>query len=129
MKATDLELRLLVVRAALGGALNEKMAVRALAYEAGRSQRDVLAVAEQMESVGLPLYGGFTEVTTVQAAWLLGLIDRRIRDFCRTGRLGRVCGGRYIIPTQDLLRFAERPRPVGGAGVKALAELRAGKGE
>lgn len=91
----------------------------------GMTVREANAICTEMAMLGIDLSGRFSEVSSVQASYVLGVNDRKIREFCAQGRLGRTCGKRYIIPVDDLLRFAVIPRPVGGAGAKALAEQRA----
>lgn len=91
----------------------------------GMTVAEANAICSEMAGLGIDLSGKFSEVSTVQASYVLDVNERKVREFCAQGRLGRQCGGRYIIPVEDLLRFALIPRPVGGAGVKMLAEQRA----
>jgi excisionase family DNA binding protein len=71
-------------------------------------------------------------LTTSQAAARLGVSRRRVSLFIKTGRLKATPLGlaqrssgfqpsAWIISEEDLREFASRPRPVGGAGTKALA--------
>jgi hypothetical protein len=48
-----------------------------------------------------------------QAAARLGLSLRRIHQFCKSGRLGQPVGGVYVIPEDDLRKFAKKPRNPG----------------
>ena len=121
----DRKLRLAVFQAAA----DHNWDCKRIAKEQRVSQALIRDVSLEMEAQGLTTLGEFEEVSTKQAAWVLCVIERRVREFCRSGRLGRHCGGRYVIPVGDLLRFAGIPRHPGGAGIKQLAETRAGKGE
>lgn len=71
-------------------------------------------------------------LTTSEAAKRLGVSRRRVSLFIRTGRLKatplgtalRVSGPQpsaWMISEKDLEEFAALPRPMGGAGIKALA--------
>lgn len=119
----DNKLRLAVFKASVG----RKWDYKRIASEYRFTQKAVLAVTSDMESQGIPLNDDITEVSTSQAAWVLGVIERRVREFCRNGRLGRLCGGRYVIPVDELLRFTEIPRQPGGAGARQLAERKGKK--
>ena len=114
-------IRLEVFRAAV----EHRWDARAVARAAKCSRAEAEQTAVEMVGQGLPLSGGFAFLTTAQAAWVLGVIERRVRDYCGAGRLGLKIGGRFIIAPGDVLRFSVIPRPVGGAGVKQLAKSRA----
>ena len=48
-----------------------------------------------------------------QAARVLGVTDRRIRQLCQAGQIGVKIGSRWIIDRAKLEAFAQVPRPVG----------------
>jgi excisionase family DNA binding protein len=52
-------------------------------------------------------------LTTAEAAKILGVSERRVRQFCIAGRLGLKVGGRYTIDSEELQKFMEKPRPPG----------------
>ena len=48
-----------------------------------------------------------------QAAKELRLTPRRVRQFCKQGRIGQRVGGRYVITRRELNAFLSAPRPTG----------------
>jgi hypothetical protein len=100
---------------------------------------------EEMEGEGIPSLRIGGPLNTRQAAWVLGVIERLVRAYCGQGRLGYrdaslltnadafaskvaigrgagLAGTRWSIDKDDLLRFADLPRPV-GAKARAQKEL------
>ena len=108
------QLRLAVFEASAFGLFH----VKAIAGTIKTSQASVKQAACEMESHGMPTSGGFAEVSTTQAAWVLGVIPRHVRSFCQNGDLGRRVGGRYVIPVRELIQFAAIPRQRGGDRTK-----------
>jgi len=52
-------------------------------------------------------------VSIDQAAEIIGVTPRRIRQICQMGRLGQKILGRYMIKRSELLWFSRRYRPSG----------------
>jgi len=52
-------------------------------------------------------------LTTSEAAEILGVTERRIRDFCKAARLGRKIGRNWAISESQLAKFAAVERRVG----------------
>jgi excisionase family DNA binding protein len=52
-------------------------------------------------------------LSVTEAAARLGLDPRRVRQFCKEGRLGQRVGGRWVIFEDELEAFAAKPRPQG----------------
>jgi len=52
-------------------------------------------------------------VSVEQAAEILGITSRRVRQICLQGRLGKKILGRYLIKRSDLLWFSRRNRQAG----------------
>lgn len=54
------------------------------------------------------------DLSVVEAAEILKVSARRVRAFCRSGRLGHRVGIRtYVIPRAECLEFSRKERPVG----------------
>lgn len=64
------------------------------------------------------------EYSTEKGAGLIRISSRRLRGFCKEGRLGRrqVAGG-YVMTGAELIAFAKTPRPTGRAGRLLKAKL------
>ena len=80
------------------------------------------------------------EYTTREAAGLIKISQRRLRLFCKEGRVGHLipfsratkaaknghasepAGGFYVIKGAELIAFARTPRPTGRAGQKQAAK-------
>jgi hypothetical protein len=52
-------------------------------------------------------------LTSKRAAFLLGISQRRVNQFCKEGRLGKKVGSTYIITWDELEKFANIPRMAG----------------
>jgi hypothetical protein len=52
-------------------------------------------------------------LTTIEAAFILGISDTLVRRYCRTGRLGQRIGRDYSITMAQLKAFSAIPRPRG----------------
>lgn len=86
-----------------------------VAEEVGLSERSVKRLRREVLSQGIDLECGV--VSTQEAAWVLGVTDRRVRAICQEGRLGRRVGQRsYWIAIPELVDFAKLDRPAGWHG-------------
>jgi excisionase family DNA binding protein len=59
-------------------------------------------------------------LTTIEAAELLGVSERRVRKFCEEGRLGQRIGRIWAIAEVQVAQFAQIERLSGGAGHKEV---------
>jgi len=55
-------------------------------------------------------------LTTSEAAERLKVSERRVRQFCESGRLGRKFGRNYAITEAQCDAFSKKERLTGGAG-------------
>jgi len=80
-------------------------------------------IAKQMKDLQLTGSGAkqLLSVQEAEVAW--GVSERRIRAICSEGRLGFRLGERaFAIPREELIRYMQRERPSGHAGVTAKQE-------
>ena len=85
-----------------------------LPYVLGMTPGESADICAEMADIGIRLDGRFEHVSVPQAAYILTLNPRRVREFCEDDRLGRRVGNRWMIGVEELIQFAEVPRPVGG---------------
>ncbi len=61
-------------------------------------------------------------LTTYEAAERLGVSDRRVRQFCLAGRLGRRIGRDWAITEAQVEKFVSITRSCGQAGREAASK-------
>lgn len=87
-------------------------------------QKAIDAAREFISTIDFSAIEPGREYSTETGAKLIKISSRRLRGFCKEGRLGRrqVAGG-YVITGAELIAFAKTPRPTGRAGRILKAKL------
>lgn len=81
------------------------------------SGRTALEIAEAfVATIKFDKIDGGREYSTEEAAKLINITPRRLRNFCRAGMVGHRVAGVYVIRGGELAKFARKPRPTGKAG-------------
>ena len=52
-------------------------------------------------------------LSVAEAAERLGVSVVRVQQLCKAKRLGQLVGKVYVIPEEELKKFAKKPRPAG----------------
>lgn len=75
------------------------------------------AAEEFINTIDFKAIDPAAEYSTEIGAGLIKISPRRLRGFCKEGRLGRrqVAGG-YVMTGAELIAFGKTPRPTGRAG-------------
>lgn len=63
--------------------------------------------------MGVMAVAAYDILTIDEAAIVIKVSPRRVRQFCEAGRLGQRFGDRWAIPKGEAEEFAKRERPTG----------------